>query len=460
MSLVSLLPQLPPMSERTIKPFGPKLVRLLSRPVEKDCSVNIWEGAVRSAKTWGLHDRILGLTALQAQGKLGGRLVLFGATKSTVYTNVLQDLFSIVGEGNYGYNRQNGELDLFGIPWLVVGAKDEGSEKIIRGSTIGGAVGDELVLIQRSFFMMLRTRMSVDGARLYASTNPDTPFHYVKKELMDNKAMIAEGDLHVEHFTLDDNPNLRPLDYRAKLERQFPPGSLYYQRFVQGLWVTGEGSIYKDVWGEHLLYQDTPWTMSNGKPGLVTPKHLRTEGCVERAIPVDCGVTHVQVYGDVIDDGDVIWFDREYWWDSEIAGRAKTDSEYRKDLQAFQKPIPDSKVIIPPECASFKAELEQAGIWHVEADNEVDTGIKMVASMMALGKVRFRRPPDDYFYDPAHPIHDHVGETIKDLQTYLWNAKAKARGEEQPLKVKDDGSDMVRYKIKTDIPAWRIASAA
>lgn len=457
-SLRDMLPALP--EERTIKPFGPKIRELCAIPVEKDCPINVWEGAVRSAKTWGLHHKILGLSHLNLQGKLGGRLILFGATKQTIFNNVLQDLFNIVGEGNYGYNRQSGEMDVFGAPWLVVGAKDEGSEKIIRGSTIGGAVGDELVLVQRTFFMMLRTRMSVNGARLYASTNPDSPYHYVKTELIDNKAMIASGDLRVTHFTLEDNPNLQPPNYRQMLERQFPPGSLFHMRFVKGLWVTGEGSIYKDVWGEHLMYQDEPWTMSNGQPGAVTPAHLRTERCVERAISTDCGTNHVQVYLDVIDDGDVLWFDREYWWDSSIAQRQKTDSEYRKDLQLFMKKAPDAKVIIPPECASFKAELVQAGIWHVDADNEVLDGIKMVSSMMGLRKMMFRRPPDGYLYDAAEPIHEHVGETIKDLQNYIWNPKAALRGEEEPVKHKDDGSDAVRYKVKTDIPAWRIAYAA
>lgn len=429
-----------PVEQRTIKPFGPKIARFARRTIQDDAPVNILEGAVRSAKTWGLHSKILQLSAMPVPK---GIRVLFGATKTTIKNNVLNDLFAIVGDGNYGYNQQSGEMDIFGASWRVVGAKDEGSEKIIRGSTIACAVGDELVLIPRSFVMMLRTRMSVPMPRLYASTNPDTPFHYVKAELLDNEKMRAAGDLWSEHFILDDNPNLDPPDYKEQLERQFPVGSLYHQRFVLGLWVTGEGAIYKDVWNEDLLYDDEPWVMSNGKPGAVTPARLRIpqEGYVERYTPVDCGVDHPQVYLDILDDGTICWVDREYVWDSKVEGRQKTDRQYREDLQEFIGP--NAEVIVPPECASFEAELAQSGVWYCVADNEVLDGIKAVSTMMALKRLRF---------------HRRCKRTVAGIQTHCWDQKAAARGIEQPLKVKDDEADTVRYGIRTKIPSWRLAA--
>ena len=435
----TLLQSLPPVSERTIKPFGPKVRKFAQRSVVDDAPVNILEGAVRSAKTWGLHSKILQLSNIPITK---GIRVLFGATKTTIKNNVLNDLFSIVGPGNYGYNQQSGEMDIFGAKWLVVGAKDEGSEKVIRGSTVAAAVGDELVLIPRSFFMMLRTRMSVPMPRLYASTNPDTPFHYVKTDVLDRLA--GTRDLWTEHFVLDDNPNLDPPDYREQLERQFPVGSLYHQRFVLGLWVTGEGAIYKDCWSEELMYDDVPWTMSDGRPGTITPLRLRIpqEGYVERYTPVDCGVDHAQVYLDLLDDGISLWCDREYVWDSKVTGRQKTDREYREDLQKFLGP--GAQVIVPPECASFEAELVQSGIWFCVADNEVLEGIKAVATMMALRRLRFHR--------------SRCPRTIAGLQTYCWDAKASVRGVEQPLKVKDDEADAVRYGVRTKVPAWRLAA--
>jgi PBSX family phage terminase large subunit len=441
--------------DRVFLPLGQKCYDFAYRAPEADAWLNILEGSVRSAKTWGCIPKIIALCKYPVKGWR----VFTGVTKETIYRNVLNDLFNIIGRDNYGFNRQSGELQLFDSKWLVIGAKDEGSEKVLRGLTVGVAVCDELTLQIRSFVLTLLNRMSVEGARLYATTNTDTPFHYIKTDFLDNKELRKSGRLWSEHFELEDNPNL-PKDYKKNLEAVYPPGSLYHQRFVLGLWVTGEGAIYKDVWSEDLLYDDKPWTMRNGKPGKVFDDKMKASGhIVDNTVSIDCGVDHVQVYLHCIDDGINLWFDREYWWDSHITMRQKTDRQYREDLEQFLKPIKTgAKVILPPECASFDAELTQAGIWHCDADNEVLDGIKTVATLMALGRVRFKRPPEDYMYDGGSPFHSHVGETIKQLQTYIWDAKAALRGEEHPVKVKDDGPDAVRYKCKTDIASWRLSA--
>lgn len=428
----------PPVEERYLKPFGKKAYEVAYRHPKDDTKITLLEGAVRSAKTWSFIPKIINL----CNYKVKGLRIFTGVTKNTIKNNVLNDLFEIIGRDNYGYNQQSGELDLFGVPWLAIGAKDEGSEKIIRGSTIGVCVGDELTLQAVSFWKMVLNRMSVDGARFYASTNPDTPFHEVKTGLMDNEALKARKEITHVHFELRDNPNL-PEGYVEYLNAIYPPGSLYYQRFVQGLWVTGEGAIYKDVWSEELLYDDEPWTMSNGKPGMLTPSRLRNnETIVERTVAVDCGVDHVQVYGDFIDDGTNYWLDRAYWWDSHVTGRQKTERQYTDDLEDFLKDAPNALTVIPPEQASFDNELIQRGVWHIDADNEVLDGIKIVAILLSLKRLRFHRK--------------NAKQVIEQMQTYMWDTKAALRGIEQPLKQKDDGPDMVRYFVKTRVPLWRL----
>lgn len=428
----------PPLEDRYLKPFGEKAYKIAYTHPRDDKKITLLEGAVRSAKTWCFIPKIINLCGY----KVKGLRVFTGVTKNTIKNNILNDLFEIIGSDNYGYNQQSGELDLFGVPWLVVGAKDEGSEKIIRGSTIGVCVGDEMTLQAVSFWKMVLNRMSVDGARMYQTTNPDTPFHEVKTGLIDNEALIRRGDLNHVHFELEDNPNL-PAGYIEYLHSIYPPGSLYYQRFVKGLWVTGEGAIYKDCWSEELLYDDEPWTMSDGRPGMLTPNRLRNlENIVERTVSTDCGVDHVQVYGDFIDDGTDYWMDREYWWDSKVEGRQKTERQYSDDLEDFLKRAPNALTVIPPEQASFDNELTQRGIWHVDADNEVLDGIKRVAILLSLKRLHFHRR--------------NAKNTIMQMQTHMWDPKASLRGVEQPLKQKDDGPDMVRYFVKTRVPDWRL----
>ncbi len=60
---------------------------------------------------------------------------------------------------------------------MLEGANDQRSEGKIRGSTLGGAYCDELTLFPKDFFVMLLSRLRVEGAKLIATTNPDVPTH-------------------------------------------------------------------------------------------------------------------------------------------------------------------------------------------------------------------------------------------------------------------------------------------
>lgn len=433
------------LADRKLLRFGKKVYDFAFRDPRLDAKFNILEGTVRSGKTWGCNVKLFRLLSYPVKG----HNVIFGVTKQTIKNNVLDDVFEIVGPKNYTFNRQTGELNLMGVPWLVIGAKDEGSEKFVRGLTVGRALGDELTLQPPSFVKMMQNRLSVEGARLYATTNTDSPLHFVKTDLLDNIGLRKSGDLWSEHFTLLDNPHNAP-GYKESLERMYPPGSLYHQRFVLGLWVTGEGAIYKDVWSPALMY-----TRKSG------PKHIHDAGSIaERYVGVDCGVDHPQIYLDGIDDGKVLWVDREYRWDSSITKRQKTDKQYADDLIEFLKKAPGAQTIIPPECASFRAELIQRGVWLTDADNEVLDGIKMVSSVMGLGLVRYRVEEQCRKSTVCICGTQCCAGLVAELVTYIWDAKARLRGVEQPLKVKDDGPDAKRYMIKTKFPAWRIAAAS
>jgi PBSX family phage terminase large subunit len=361
---------------------------------------------------------------------VAGWKLITGVSKATIYNNVLNEVFEIAGPRNYEYNRQTGELNLMGSSWLCCGAKDEGSERYIRGLTVGVAYADELVLLPPSFIRMLLNRLSPAGARFYATTNPDSPFSYVKTDLLDNKELQKNGAIWSEHFDLDDNPNLDPA-YKKHLKALY--SGVYYKRFVEGLWVVAEGAIYKDCFSEDLLYDD-----------LTAPSRLRGELKAEEYIGVDCGVDHPQVYEYAIDTGTDLYFDDEYFYDSKIEMKQKTEREYRLDLEKFMAKCggKNAQVIIPPECASFDAELTEAGIWHTDADNDVENGIKTFSSLMGLKRVHFHR-------DRCKHLQ---------IQTYSWNPKRSLLGKEEPLKVKDDAPDAARYLVHTKIPAWRLAA--
>src|SRR5712692_6640323 len=93
--------------------YGPRIKKFAMRPPELDRKINIEVGSVRSGKTWGLHPKIMYLCKYPVQG----RRLITGVSKGTIYTNVLTDLFDLIGGRNYHYNKQSGELRLFSADW-------------------------------------------------------------------------------------------------------------------------------------------------------------------------------------------------------------------------------------------------------------------------------------------------------------------------------------------------------
>jgi len=408
--------------------FGPRAERFAMRPPEKDRPINILEGAVRSGKTWCLHPKAL----YCCDYPVGGRKVFTGVSKQSVFNNVLTDLFDLAGPKNYNYNRNTGQLKLYGTEWLVIGAKDEGSERYVRGLTVGVALCDELSLMPQSFFQMLLTRMSPEGARLYGTTNPDSPYHWLKTEFLDNVDLRARNLLWSDHFTMADNPNLAPefVEAQKRLYRGF-----FYKRFIEGQWIIAEGAIYKDSWSEELLYDLVDEPIGLRGPG----------GHQQRIIAVDYGTTNPMVFLDIYDDGRLFWVTREYYWDSAVEMRQKTDAEYTEDLAQFIGPSRNAMVIIDPSAASFKAEMLKRDIWHVDADNDVNEGIRITSMVLNQRLVRFCRQT--------------APKTIQEMQTYSWDAKAAQRGEEKPMKIHDHGPDAFRYFAKSEVSYWRLTGS-
>lgn len=402
--------------------YGERIGNWALGDLEADRMINILDGSVRSGKTWGLIPKII----FACSNPVQGWRFITGTSKQSIFTNVLGDLFNIIGPRDYKYNAQSGLLTLFGVPWMVMGAKDEGSEKYLRGATIGVAICDEVVLMPKAFFQMLLTRMSPKGARLYGTTNPDQPLHWLKTDYIDDEKLKRMGLIFRMHCTMDDNPNLTP-EYIESQKALYK--GMFYRRYILGEWVMAEGSIYRDSWSDELIYDEPPITLKNAG------------GFVDRFVSVDCGVDHPQVYGEFWDDGKTLWMEKEYFWDSRKEMRQKTDGQYADDLMEFMGINNACQIIVPPEAASFRAELVLRGLWVTEANNEVEEGIKTVASAMSTRILRINR---------------RCKETLKGIELYAWDHKAAKRGVEQPLKENDDSVDCLRYALHTKIPKWRL----
>ena len=175
--------------------------------------INLLEGSVSSGKTW----ISLVLWAFWVKGMpLGKQYMMCAKSITTLKRNCLVLLQELVGESNFTFSVNRKEGVLFGHKILLEGAADIRSESKIRGLTLQGAYCDELTQFPRDFFAMLLSRLREPGAKLFATTNPDSPSHWLKVDYIDRKEDLDFLDIK---FLLDDNTTL-PEDYvrNIKLE--------------------------------------------------------------------------------------------------------------------------------------------------------------------------------------------------------------------------------------------------
>ena len=413
--------------EALIKPFGKKAHDFVMREPKDDKKHTLLIGSVRSSKTFAVDAKTI-VQLSRYELPPNAKRIMSGATKQTFYRNVLIDLETIVGKSNFYYNSASGELQLFDKQWFVIGAKDEASYKQVLGSTVGLWVGDEVVEYPESFMAQMWMRMSPTGARSYLTCNPGNPYQYLKKDVLDNAAFRER--MEVIHFTLNDNPNIAPEDKADIIASQ---KGVFKLRYIDGLWVVAEGSIWRDAWDDAL----------NTCTNATEPIWLKNQGgYVDRYYAIDPGVDHPQATLEFYDTGDIIYVTREDVWDSHVTMVQRTDGQYADALEKFMV-NPSCQVLVPPEAASFKAELISRGIWCTEADNAVNDGIHTVSTLLARRKLIVNR--------------DMCPKLAQAIPVYSWDAKAAKLGDEKPMKKNDDEVDALRYGLHGKIPKYRVA---
>jgi len=372
---------------------------------ESTARMNIWEGAVRSGKSFA--SLIRWLEYIQEAPE--GNLTMIGRTATTIKHNLVDEICTLIGTDARYYSGKN-ELNLWGKRIYLIGASDERAETKIRGSTFAGAYIDEATLIPESFWTMLLSRISIPGAKIFTTTNPDSPFHWLKKNYIDR---ADELDLKLWKFKLDDNPSLTE-GFKDNLKQEYR--GLWYRRYIDGEWCLAEGTIY-DFFDESLHCIDYP-------PGLAA----------EYYVGVDYGTSNPCSFILLAHSPNHypnMWIEKEYYYDSAAHNRQKTDSEYAIDLKKFIEGYPVRSIYIDPSAASFKLECQRNQIRNIlDADNEVLDGIRFVAGLLTNGTLK---------------ICKCCTHLIKEMGSYVWDTKSKDLGIDKPLKKNDHAQDALRY---------------
>lgn len=395
----------------------------------KDKQGIIADGAIRSGKTLAMSLSF----CLWAMTRFNGQnFAMCGKTVGSFRRNVLATLKLMLK--SRGYTVEDHRADNMLLirrgdvenSFYIFGGRDERSQDLIQGITLAGLLLDEVALMPESFVNQATGRCSVEGSKMWFNCNPGGPLHWFKTEWIDKRR--KKGLLYL-HFTMDDNLSLSE-EIKARYRGMY--AGVFYLRYIKGLWKAAEGQIYT-MFTDACIYDKLAPYIPN---------------TAQKMIAVDYGTTNPCVFLETWDDGEIVWIEREYRWDSrsEEAQRSghpqKTDKEYADDMTQFMGSRPEDQciVIVDPSAASFIQELRSRG-WVVKpADNEVLDGIRKVSTMLASGRLKVNRK---------------CKGLCAEMQAYVWDDKAQERGEEKPVKQKDHGPDALRYRINA-LPAWRI----
>nr|DAO41510.1 MAG TPA: large terminase [Caudoviricetes sp.] len=393
--------------------FAPKQKDVIHTYLNTDFKMLILSGAVRSGKTF--VDNFLFLMDLRRAKKLADKrgdkhpqYILAGYSSGTIFNNIVSSIGSTFGIDMK--TDRHGHYHLFGVDIVPTSTGSIRGLGAIRGMTSYGAYVNEATLAVQEVFTEIVQRCSIEHSHVICDTNPDSPQHWLKVNFIDRKD--PKMRVVYKHFTIDDNPTLAP-DYVESLKASEPAG-MFYDRAILGLWVNGEGVVYKDF---------DERTMTIKREDL--PDNLTyTAG-------VDWGFDHPTAI-------EIIGHDNKgnYYLVDEAYGQfEQVDPHWIRVAQQFKKKYGMGLTFYADTART--EHISNFRQHHLKTEygyKNVLDGIERVASIIKQHKF--------YVVKGAAP------NFINEIYQYIWDEKTGA-----PVKENDHAQDAVRYCIAT--PLWK-----
>ena len=261
------------------KPFSKQQQRLMHwwRPglTSAENDFVIADGSIRSGKTIAC---IIGFLTWSQEMFSGQSFILAGKTMGALKKNVARPMQQILEAWGWSYtyirSGTDARIEIGSNTYYLYGANTEASQDALQGLTAAGAYADEAALFPQSFIDQMIGRCSVDGWKVWMNCNPEGPHAYIKEEFIDK---AKEKKVYRLHFMMDDNLTLSAQRKEA-YKRSWSPGSVFYKRFILGLWVAADGLIYQQF-------------ADNVKKYLIDENWLKENEIIYATIGVDFGGT-------------------------------------------------------------------------------------------------------------------------------------------------------------------------
>lgn len=249
------------------KPFSDQQKRLIHwwRPgiQAAENSYVVADGSIRSGKTIAC---IIGFLTWSQEMFSGESFILAGKTMGALKKNVIRPMLQILEawEWPYEYIRSgtDARLEIGENTYYLYGANTEAAQDALQGLTAAGAYLDEAALMPESFVNQAVARCSVDGWKFWMNCNPGGPHHFIREGYLSREAKRQKKVCHL-HFTMDDNLSISA-KRKEEYKNAWPHGSVFYKRFILGLWVAADGLVYQqfaDHTQDYLI--DPEWLDEN-----------------------------------------------------------------------------------------------------------------------------------------------------------------------------------------------------
>lgn len=410
-----------------IDPFGTDAINYLQH---SNAFINIATGSVRSGKTISTCFRFL-----QSIGNSENTThMICGKSWTSVKRNVISPLMEIMDTFNiqYTFKRADQELIIDDNNVYVMGLNNESSTDVIAGLTLSKVFLDEASRVPQSAFEMLVSRLSMEDSQLFVTTNPDSPYHWLFTNYLNNTELLEEGVVKHFKFLLDNNPSL-PESYIRQIKLANKHSDVFYKRNILGEWVVAEGRIF-DTFNEdkHVIpVSKVPSRIDKLTIGTDYGLSAPTCFCLCATQNHPTGNIHY-----------ILGLD---YHDPTRTQRQKSDREKAKDLERLcerynVKSYRKRVCYIPHDAGSLREEINKYSKAPLKARTYTPNTLECIYELQNL-----------FDKDKIFIVDNRENaQLIKDLNNYSWDKKKQEKGIDYPLEINDHSIDAFRLSVLAD----------